>query len=366
VKTQPFPSHCDLAVVGAGWGGAYLAYRLAVDTKTVDASKVCVFEANGRVGGRIFSVHDLPHFGDLAIDVGGYRFQEVQKLPGDLVFNALKLPTACYDWDCAASCEGTTCYVIKDAYGNNRGYATAIETMLGEVEDAGAGTQVYFGARLTGVYAAAGAAPASGAATKAVRLAFASGESVTADKVMLNLPGNAVEQLVEAPRSASGAAWKLAVASGARLSVCSGRGSPTLTPLPHFDPPGGGPRPQVGALHRRLGQDAKVPRAGVGLPHDQGLRVVRRRVVVLQARLHGGLLWRGRQCLGQLVPPLPARRPAPTPDAQVGLLLSLLLTRSGPVAAQPQRHGAPSRPLPRRPAALHGGARHGGAPRLLG
>ena len=42
-----YPSHCPLAVVGAGWGGVYAAWRLAVDTKTVNASDVCVFEANG-------------------------------------------------------------------------------------------------------------------------------------------------------------------------------------------------------------------------------------------------------------------------------------------------------------------------------
>ena len=72
------------AVVGAGWGGSYLAWRLSVDTQTVNASGVCVFEGNGRVGGRIFSVRDLPHFGDLTVDVGGYRFQETQKLPADL------------------------------------------------------------------------------------------------------------------------------------------------------------------------------------------------------------------------------------------------------------------------------------------
>jgi len=191
-----FPAHCDLAVVGAGWGGAYMAWRLSVDTKTVNASNVCVFEANGRVGGRIFSVRDLPHFGDLAIDVGGYRFQEVQKLPADLVFSALKMPTACYDWSCQAECEGVKCYVIKDSYGNNRGYATVIEEMLGEVEDAGAGTQVYFGARLTGVYAVSAAEGAAvGAAPKAVQLKFATGESVIADKVVLNLPGNAVNGL---------------------------------------------------------------------------------------------------------------------------------------------------------------------------
>lgn len=188
--TPTYPKHCDLAVVGAGWGGAYLAWRLSVDTKTVDASNVCVFEANGRVGGRIYSVRDLPHFGDLTVDVGGYRFQETQKLPADLVFSALKLETACYDYSCQANCEGTVCHVIKDAYGNNRGYATVIERMLGEVEAAGAGTQVYFGALLTAV----NAAPAT-AGKRATQLVFANGEKVTTSKLILNLPGNAVEGL---------------------------------------------------------------------------------------------------------------------------------------------------------------------------
>ena len=68
--TSPeYPAHCKLAVVGAGWGGAYFAWRMAVDTKTVDAKDVCVFEANGRVGGRIYSIHGLPNFADLAVDV---------------------------------------------------------------------------------------------------------------------------------------------------------------------------------------------------------------------------------------------------------------------------------------------------------
>ena len=64
------PDVCELAVVGAGWGGAYFAWRLAVDTDTYSPSDVCVFEANGRVGGRIYSVHDLPYFDDLALDAG--------------------------------------------------------------------------------------------------------------------------------------------------------------------------------------------------------------------------------------------------------------------------------------------------------
>jgi hypothetical protein len=117
------PKHCDLAVVGAGWGGAYFAWRMSIDTDTVDPSNVCVFEANGRVGGRIFSIRGLPPAPDLALDAGGYRFIETDLLPAQLVWDALRLPTACYDWQCAGGCEGSgNCYVIKDTYGNNFGY----------------------------------------------------------------------------------------------------------------------------------------------------------------------------------------------------------------------------------------------------
>ena len=59
-----FTFQTRLAVVGAGWGGAYIAWRMAVDTKALNATDVCVFEANGRVGGRIYSVRGLPGFAD--------------------------------------------------------------------------------------------------------------------------------------------------------------------------------------------------------------------------------------------------------------------------------------------------------------
>lgn len=219
-STAKYPKHCSLAVIGAGWGGAYIAWRLAVDTPTINASDVCVFEANGRVGGRILSLKGLPSFADLAVDVGGYRFQETQKLPADLVWKALKLNTACYDWNCAAQCEGTTCYVIKDAYGNNAGYATPIETMLTQLEEAGAGRQVFFASRLIAVHKSQ-----AGQAPSASTLTFGDGSTVTADSrvasaqhgsprrvassslksrtfasraraaVVLNMPGNAIEGL---------------------------------------------------------------------------------------------------------------------------------------------------------------------------
>lgn len=139
-------SQCKVAVVGAGWSGAYFGWRLAVDSGAVNASSMCVFESYGRVGGRIDSIHDLPGFDDLAVDLGGYRFIETDLLPAQLVWRALKLPTACYDWECSGGCEGASnCYVIKDVYGNNAGYATPIETMLGQIENQGVGQQIFFG-----------------------------------------------------------------------------------------------------------------------------------------------------------------------------------------------------------------------------
>jgi len=187
------PPRCKLAVIGAGWGGVYTAWRLAIDTDTIRASDVCVFEANGRVGGRVFSVHDLPHFGDLAIDVGGYRFQESQRLPADLVFGALKLPTACYDYGCQSQCEGPqNCYILRDTYGNNAGYASVVERMLSDLEAGGA--TVWFGATLVSVEQPSSAY--SGAAPNSTVLRFADGRAgVLADRVVLNLPANAIQRL---------------------------------------------------------------------------------------------------------------------------------------------------------------------------
>lgn len=63
---------CDVSVVGAGIGGLYSAWRLAVDTKTVDPASLCIFEAKTRVGGRILSVTDpLPGWKGYTVDLGG-------------------------------------------------------------------------------------------------------------------------------------------------------------------------------------------------------------------------------------------------------------------------------------------------------
>jgi len=163
-------------------------HGIAIDNSSLlGPSDVCVFEASSRVGGRVLSIRDLPGMGDLTIDAGGYRFIETDLLPAQLVWDALKLPTACYDYNCSAQCQGSNCYVIKDAYGNNAGYATPVETMLGQIEDEGQGQQVFFGKQLSGIFAASG--------PRQVSLVFTDKTKVTADKVLLNVPSTALEHL---------------------------------------------------------------------------------------------------------------------------------------------------------------------------
>lgn len=69
------PSECKVVVIGAGVGGVYSAYRLAVEAGVVPGSNICIFEALDRPGGRIFSVtNTVPGFEDFTVDLGAYRY----------------------------------------------------------------------------------------------------------------------------------------------------------------------------------------------------------------------------------------------------------------------------------------------------
>lgn len=56
--TPPGDGDCDVAVIGAGIGGLYSAWRLATAGREagVRPGRVCVFEASARAGGRILSL----------------------------------------------------------------------------------------------------------------------------------------------------------------------------------------------------------------------------------------------------------------------------------------------------------------------
>eukprot|EP00928_Gymnodinium_smaydae_P036594 TRINITY_DN25552_c0_g1_i1.p1 TRINITY_DN25552_c0_g1~~TRINITY_DN25552_c0_g1_i1.p1 ORF type:complete len:864 (-),score=63.11 TRINITY_DN25552_c0_g1_i1:76-2514(-) len=63
-----------MAIIGGGPGGVYTAWRLAVDSRKIRPSDVCVFERAARVGGRTFSLHGQGTRKDLTVDIGAYRF----------------------------------------------------------------------------------------------------------------------------------------------------------------------------------------------------------------------------------------------------------------------------------------------------
>lgn len=73
----PPPAHCKVVIVGGGIGGAYTAWRLAVDARAVAGRDVCLFEAAQRFGGRILTVDDVPGFEGYTVvrerGVGGRR-----------------------------------------------------------------------------------------------------------------------------------------------------------------------------------------------------------------------------------------------------------------------------------------------------
>ena len=62
---------CDVAIVGAGPGGIYFAWRLL---EAEPNSSVCMFERSERFGGRIYTLRGLGPKKDLTADMGAYRF----------------------------------------------------------------------------------------------------------------------------------------------------------------------------------------------------------------------------------------------------------------------------------------------------
>jgi hypothetical protein len=190
------PTHCSLTVVGGGWGGAYFAYRMCVDTETIACENVCVFEANQRFGGRAYSTpvneEGVPE--PLTVDMCAYRM----RLSGaptstgaeEIVVGvtsseeALGMPLVGY-----TNPDDSTFKVVDDGLGNNAGYNKPIYKMLEIIEERGG--RVFKGQRAEGVYRA----PPGSAHPLVVR--FATGEiaEVTADMTFLNTPWAAVNQM---------------------------------------------------------------------------------------------------------------------------------------------------------------------------
>jgi len=175
---------CDVAVVGAGPGGIYFAWRLL---ESGSNQSVCMFERSGRFGGRIFSLRNQGAHKDLVVDLGAYRYAPAPfkegswyvytPLLGALIDTALKLRSASYE----PGDEQSTVRKIVDADGQNAGYSTFVEAMMAQLQSYGEPSfQLQYNEELASL------APVTAQAR--VRLTFASGLTVTAAKVLLNLP----------------------------------------------------------------------------------------------------------------------------------------------------------------------------------
>jgi len=182
---------CDVAVIGAGPGGAYVANRLS--THFASAKKICVFEQGSRVGGRIHSVRNSGPKKDLVVEAGAYRFAtnitcEDQggghkwcihtPLTKGIIMDYLKLKSRIYDprpdmWDHKLN-------VIVNDEGNEIGYLTFVERLLSDVN---ATVPLYFGKKLVSI-----APSGSDANSNPYTLNFGDGTTATAGSVVLNLP----------------------------------------------------------------------------------------------------------------------------------------------------------------------------------
>lgn len=178
---------CNVAVIGAGPGGTYVASRL-VEGGTV--KNVCLFELTDRVGGRIHSIRDQGPKGDLVVETGGYRFAvnrtcasfgptfrwciETPTTKG-VVTGLLKLKWKLYDpapkdWDHKLA-------KIVDDEGHDRGFVTFVEELLRRAQE-GAEVRSYFRHELIAIHQQDGK----------FRLEFANGQRAQAAHVVLNVP----------------------------------------------------------------------------------------------------------------------------------------------------------------------------------
>ena len=147
---------CEISIAGAGWGGVYFAWRLAVDTQKVDARKICIFEANSRIGGRVYSVNaQVEDIGELTVDVGAYRFKTTDHLPSDLIQKRLLMAHKCYDYNCegngcsVSGMDSDTCQKVTDFADHSR-FILPVEIMLSQLKSLG--SKLFFGAPVTGVF----------------------------------------------------------------------------------------------------------------------------------------------------------------------------------------------------------------------
>lgn len=184
-----FSVTCEDAIIGAGWAGVYFAYRRFLSSGCSDCSHICIFEATQRIGGRTYSVPGSRTGTPFTLDVGAYRFSPDMHLPGDLILEHFKLPTACYEPGCPPAQRDfpkpfifnytqPLLRIVDPETELPSGYATPLHHMLTRMADAG--VQVFLGMLLTDIKVIH---------HHSVQLSFANHDKIVLAKTaMLNLP----------------------------------------------------------------------------------------------------------------------------------------------------------------------------------
>ena len=174
--------HCDTAIVGAGPGGVYAAWRMI---EANHSGRICMYERSHRFGGRIFSLREQGPKKDLVVDMGAYRFVDKPSHDGSwyiytpltaaLIEDKLRLPYKPYE----PGDHTNFMKKIVDAEGENAGYAVFVEKMFETIKADGR-FSIRYGQELVSIDPAAHDRP--------LTLHFASGLAVTAGASLLNLP----------------------------------------------------------------------------------------------------------------------------------------------------------------------------------
>ena len=181
-------SACDLGIIGAGPGGAYVAWRYAAENPS---GSVCLFEQGTRVGGR---VHSMRHQGpkrDLVVEAGAYRFAPNAScfhfgnftycidtpLTSALILDALKLPTKPYN-PLPGQFDSLLVKIV-DANGHDAGYLTFVEAMA---------TAPLPNLRVMFKHEALSVASSSGDASGDLTIKFANGAAESVHRLVFNVP----------------------------------------------------------------------------------------------------------------------------------------------------------------------------------
>ncbi|CEL94447.1 unnamed protein product [Vitrella brassicaformis CCMP3155] len=215
-KTADLPSSdladtdgCRVAIVGAGIGGAYVAWRLLKEGNYTGRD-ICMFEMTSRLGGRIMSLRGLGQYRDLVVEPGAYRIWPAHTPTMWALKETLRLNVSCYNpLDCQR-------YKLVDSDGANAGLIVMVETLVNKTVPLGIRT--FPRHKLTRLNV-------SSEEEGPITLSFANDVHVRADRVVLNVP---VRPLLEVLRESDLPATMMTVERWKALHTLEGE---TVTKL---------------------------------------------------------------------------------------------------------------------------------------